>query len=209
MTDVTFSRFRPHPWHGLPLGPDPPRRVNVYVEITPFDAIKYEVDKESGYLRVDRPQRHSSTPPTLYGFIPRTYCGERIAALSADTAAGDGDPLDVCVVSERPINRAEVLLVARVVGGIRTTDRGEADDKIVAVLENDDVFGAVAELDELPPVLVARLRHYFATYKLSPGDEGGSPVTVHESYGSERAWAVVRAAAADYEYRFGDPTLHS
>ena len=208
MADRTFSLYRPHPWHGLPLGPDPPHRVNVYVEITPFDAIKYEVDKESGYLRVDRPQRHSSTPPTLYGIIPRTYCGERVAALSPGTTEGDGDPLDVCVLSERPINRSEVLLVARVVGGIRTTERGEADDKIVAVLDNDDVFGEVRELSELPPVLVVRLRHYFATYKMVPG-EGESPVTVHESYGSDHAFAVVRAAAADYEYRFGDPTMHS
>jgi inorganic pyrophosphatase len=201
MAERDFSLYRPHPWHGLSLGPDPPRRVHAYVEITPFDPIKYEVDKATGYLRVDRPQRHSSTPPTLYGFIPRTYCGDRVAALHPDADRGDGDPLDVCVLSERPIARAEVLLVARVVGGIRTSERGQADDKIVAVLDNDDVFGAARDLADLPAALVARLRHYFATYKMAPGE--ASLVAVHESYGSERAFQVVTGAIADYEERFG------
>ena len=76
-----FYRWRPHPWHGLDVGPDPPGLVHAFIEITPFDLVKYEVDKVTGYLRVDRPQRTSSQPPTLYGFIPRTYCGERVAAM--------------------------------------------------------------------------------------------------------------------------------
>jgi inorganic pyrophosphatase len=197
-----FNRFRPHPWHGLPVGPEPPARVNAYIEITPFDTVKYEVDKESGYLRVDRPQRHSSYPPLLYGFVPRTYCGERIAALSPESERGDGDPLDICVLSERPISRAEVLLQAVVVGGIRTTDRGEADDKIVAVLAGDNVWGEARDIDEIPPVLVERLRHYFGTYKMAPGEE--SKVTVREVYGRDRAWAVVEAAMADYLAAFGE-----
>ena len=68
------NHFRPHPWHGLEVGPEPPEVLNAYIEITPFDLMKYEVDKKSGYLRVDRPQRSSAQPPTLYWFIPRTYC---------------------------------------------------------------------------------------------------------------------------------------
>ena len=79
---ATFSRWRPHPWHGLPVGPEAPKVVYAYIEITPYDTVKYEVDKESGYLRVDRPQRYSSQPPTLYGFIPQTYCAERVCKLS-------------------------------------------------------------------------------------------------------------------------------
>src|SRR5688500_19605993 len=71
------SQFRPHPWHGLTIGPEPPGLLYAYIEITPYDLIKYEVDKDSGYLRVDRPQRGSSQPPALYGFIPRTYCADR------------------------------------------------------------------------------------------------------------------------------------
>jgi inorganic pyrophosphatase len=200
MTD-SFRLYRPHPWHGLSIGPDPPGRVHVYVEITPFNLIKYEVDKESGYLRLDRPQRSSSVPPAPYGFIPRTYCGPRIAKLSPETTRGDGDPLDVCVVSERPIDRAEVLLVANVVGGLRTTDRDEADDKIVAVLANDPVWGEVRDIADLPRAIVDRLQHYFATYKMSPGSE--SVVAVRELYGRERAFAVVEAAEADYREKFG------
>src|SRR5690554_2246311 len=110
-----FYRWRPHPWHGLSVGPDSPRLVHAYIEITPFDSVKYEIDKETGYLRVDRPQRSSSQPPTLYGFIPRTYCGPRVAAMSDKATVGDKDPLDICVLSERPITRAEVLVNAKVI----------------------------------------------------------------------------------------------
>jgi len=82
MKDLKFSRWRPHPWHGLDIGPNAPRVVIAYIEITPFDMIKYEIDKDSGYLMVDRPQRSSSHPPALYGFIPRTYCSTRVARLA-------------------------------------------------------------------------------------------------------------------------------
>ena len=125
-----FYRWQPHPWHGLDVGPNPPEVITAYIEITPFDVVKYEVEKTTGHLKVDRPQRGASSPPTLYGLIPRTYCGPRVAALSPETDVADGDPLDVCVVSERPINRAAVVLNARVVGGLRMIDGGEADDKI-------------------------------------------------------------------------------
>ena len=108
-----FYHWRPHPWHGLEIGPDPPTIVNAYIEISPFDLVKYEVDKVTGYLRVDRPQRTSSVPPTLYGFIPRTYCGKRVGALSEKADKADGDPLDICVVSERPRNSAGILSRSR------------------------------------------------------------------------------------------------
>jgi inorganic pyrophosphatase len=74
--------FRPHPWHGLEVGPEPPQILNACIEITPFDLVKYEVDKVSGYLRVDLPQRSSAQHPTLYGFVPRTYCDERVRKLA-------------------------------------------------------------------------------------------------------------------------------
>ena len=136
-----FYRWRPHPWHGLEVGPRAPAIVHAYIEITPFDLVKYEVDKATGYLRVDRPQRTSSHPPTLYGFIPKTYCGHRVRDLSPASTQGDGDPLDICVISERPISRGEVIVNARVVGGLQMVDGGEADDKIVAVLEVDHFWG--------------------------------------------------------------------
>ncbi|MCA8925042.1 MAG: inorganic pyrophosphatase, partial [Planctomycetes bacterium] len=168
----SYSRWRPHPWHGLSVGPDAPRVVHAYIEITPFDSVKYEVDKESGYLRVDRPQRYSSQVPTLYGFVPQTYCASRVQALSPTSSQGDGDPLDICVLAERPITRAEILVDARVIGGLRMIDGGEADDKIIAVLQNDTVFGEVRELDQAPAALIERLRHYFHTYKLDPEARG-------------------------------------
>lgn len=196
-----FSLHRPHPWHGLPAGPQLPEVVTAYIEITPYSTVKYEVDKASGFLKVDRPQRMNALPPTLYGFVPRTYCGSAVAAL-AGTARGDGDPLDICVLSERPIDRADILLNARIVGGLLMVDGGEADDKLVAVLDGDAVWGETRELDALPPALVARLRHYFETYKLEPG---GNPVRIAESYGRERAWRVLAAAQADYEAEFVSP----
>jgi inorganic pyrophosphatase len=157
-----FFRWRPHPWHGLEIGPKAPRVVTAYIEITPFDSVKYELDKVTGYLRVDRPQRGSAQPPALYGFVPRTYCGTRTAELTNGAATrGDGDPLDICVLSERPITRSDLILNATVLGGLQMIDQGEADDKIVAVLENDFVWGSCRELDELPPTLVERLAHYF------------------------------------------------
>jgi inorganic pyrophosphatase len=198
---VKHSRWRPHPWHGLEPGADAPQIVNAYIEITPFDLIKYEVDKPSGYLRVDRPQRTSSQPPALYGFIPRTYCSARVAALATACDRGDGDPLDICVLSERPIARAEIILRARVVGGLALVDRGEADDKIIAVLEGDAVWGAGRELADLPPALVERLEHYFLTYKLVPGEPPS--IRVAGRYAFEHAAAVIAAARADYEESFG------
>ena len=196
-----FYRWRPHPWHGLEVGKKPPHVVHAYIEITPFDHIKYEIDKTTGYLRVDRPQRTSSTPPALYGFIPRTYCDQHVAALSATAERGDGDPLDICVLSERPINRAEVILNARVVGGLDVNDGGEADDKIIAVLENDNVWGSANDIADLPPILVERLRHYFATYKLVPGEP--SSLVVERTYDREHALQVIEAAMRDYQEEYG------
>jgi len=197
----SYSRWRPHPWHGLEAGPNVPRIVNAYIEITPFDLMKYEVDKASGYLRVDRPQRTSSQPPSLYGFIPQTYCGERVRRLAPGCERGDGDPLDICVISERPINHSEVLLRARVVGGLKIVDRGEADDKIIAVLEGDYVWGEAQEIDDLPPALLERIEHYFSTYKLVPGEPPN--ISVAGRYGYESAAQVISAAMADYAEMFG------
>jgi inorganic pyrophosphatase len=196
-----FHQFRPHPWHGLEVGPDPPRIVTAYIEIGPLDTVKYEIDKRSGYLKVDRPQRGAAQPPTLYGFVPRTYCGAGVAALSPAADRGDGDPLDICVVSERTVTRADILLDAHVVGGLRMIDRGEADDKIVAVLKNDMFWGEADDLGALPPRLVERMVHYFTTYKQIPG--GSNVVTVASTYGREHAEKVVLASMADYVAEYG------
>ena len=199
---VPFYRWRPHPWHGLEVGPDPPSLVHAYIEITPFDVVKYEVDKTTGYLRVDRPQRTSSVPPTLYGFIPRTYCGERVKALSPRSKRGDGDPLDICVVSERPIARSEVILIAQVVGALQMLDGGEADDKVIAVLENDNFWGQVKDISDLPGILVERLEHYFSTYKMVPGRE--HTVSIEAVLGRDGAQQLISAAMQDYQEAYGN-----
>jgi inorganic pyrophosphatase len=175
--------------------------VNAYIEMTPFDLVKYEVDKVTGYLRIDRPSRASSQPPALYGFIPRTYCDRRVQELSPGSRRGDRDPLDICVISERPIDRAEVLIHARVVGGIQMIDNEEADDKIVAVLENDLVWDTANDISDLPAVIVERLQHYFETYKRIPGRQPN--IRIERTYGRDHAEDVVRAAMSDYDEGFG------
>ena len=196
----SFDRFRAHPWHGLSAGDEAPTVVEAYIEITPFDAVKYEIDKRTGYLRVDRPQGSSALPPTLYGFIPRTYCWDRVAALTPNATTGDGDPLDICVLSQQRIDRAEVVLSARVVGGIQVLDGGEADDKIVAVLQGDYVWGEAKDLHDVPEVLVERLQHYFLTYKLVPGER--NPLRIDRVYGHSHAAKVIHAAMKDYSSNF-------
>jgi inorganic pyrophosphatase len=197
----TFYRWRPHPWHGLEAGEELPGTVNAYIEMTPFDAVKYEVDKTTGYLRVDRPQLTSSMTPTLYGFIPQTYCSARVQALSPSSKCGDGDPLDICVITERAINRGEVILKARVIGGLQMVDNGEADDKIIAVLDNDQFWKTANDVDDIPPALLERLRHYFATYKLVPGQP--SDVHIEKIYNRKHALAVIEASLEDYTDQYG------
>jgi inorganic pyrophosphatase len=148
---------------------------------------------------------HVPEPPsTLHGV--REHVGEEEARelllrlRGPDAERGDLDPLDICVFSERPIDKSEIILTARVIGGFPMLDGGEADDKILAVLEGDYLWGEVRDVADLPPVLVERLRHDFLTYKLVPGET--SKVEIAEAYGAERAREVVRAAMADYDEHF-------
>lgn len=198
-----FYKWRPHPWHGLEPGNNPPELVTAYIELTPFDTVKYEVDKKTGYLRVDRPQRTTSRPPNLYGFVPRTFCGKRVAELSPQSKQGDKDPLDICVISERNINHADILLEARVVGGLQMVDGSEADDKIIAILATDYIHADARDISDLPDLIVERLRHYFLTYKMR-GDKNPSDVFISAAYGRDHAFKVVEAAMADYLAEFGD-----
>jgi len=196
-----FSQWRPHPWHGLEIGKQVPQEVNAYIELTPYDLVKYEIDKQSGYLRVDRSMKSSSQLPALYGFIPRTYCHKQVSALTSATAKADEDPLDICVYCERPVTKSEILVSARVIGGFMMIDEGEVDEKIIGVLTNDPVLINVSEVTDLPQPIVDRLLHYFATYK------SGFPYTpnveVCPIYGRNRAYEVIRAAIQDYQDAFG------
>ncbi|MGB0381213.1 MAG: inorganic pyrophosphatase [Cellvibrionales bacterium] len=203
--DEPFSAYRRHPWHGLepfPEGGAETGTVQAYIEMLPSDTVKYELDKNTGFLVVDRPQRTTATPPALYGFIPRTYCAEEVAKRCEHAEVADGDPLDICVFSERLITRADILLNARVVGGIQMIDGGEADDKIIAVLEGDNIWGGVDDITDLPPIKTERLQHYFSTYKMVPGKDVN--IRVDHVYGREEALRVIEAARADYETHYGD-----
>jgi inorganic pyrophosphatase len=172
------------------------------VELTPFDLIKYEVDKVTGYLSVDRPQLSSAVPPVIYGFIPQTLCSKRVAGLSNRVDCGDEDPLDICVISERPIRRVEVILRARVVGVIKTVDQGRADDKIIGILHNDALWNTVEDVDALPEILIQRLQHYFLTYKNFPDQD--NKISIEGFANADHACQVVEAAMQDYQERFAD-----
>lgn len=199
-----FNRWRRHPWHGLKprLDDDRPEVVQAFIEMTPLDQVKYELDKTTGFLVVDRPQRTTSQVPTLYGFIPQTYCGERVAGLCDEVEEADGDPLDICIFSERHITKSEILLRARVLGGIQMIDDGEADDKIIAILEGDNIWGKVDDITDLPAIKVERLQHYFSTYKLAPGKNVN--IKVDHVYGRDRALKVIEAAMQDYQHVYGE-----
>ncbi len=199
-----FNRYRPHPWHGLPIGDSAPDEVDAYIEMTPFDEVKYEIDKKTGYLRVDRPQGSSALPPTLYGFIPQTYCGPRVAALTPQADTGDHDPLDICVLSQQRISRAELVVPARVLGGLQVLDGGEADDKIVAVLVSDTVFDYAKELTQLPVAVINRIVHYFGTYKMDITGVKPNAIEVIGTYGAQHARDVIQASMDDYLEEYGD-----
>lgn len=196
-----------HPWHGISPGPDAPAVVTTYIEIVPTDGVKYELDKVSGHLKVDRPQRYSSLCPTLYGFVPQTYCGPEVARLCAqrtteENIRGDGDPLDICVLTERSIAHGDILVRARPIGGLRILDGHEADDKIIAVLEEDASYGGYTDLSECPKAIVDRLIHYFLSYKELPGTMPRR-VEILEQYGRDAAAEVISASQKDYADKFG------
>ncbi len=200
-------KYLPHPWHGLKPGENSPEVVNAFIEMTPADSVKYEIDKDSGFLMVDRPQKFSNIVPALYGFVPQTYCGEGVAKVCMENTGktgivGDTDPVDICVLTERNIAQGYILVPAIPIGGLRMIDKGEADDKIIAILKGDEVFGGFKDLEDCPPTLINRLKHYFLTYKQIPGEESVN-VEIPEIYGREKAYEVINQSVKDYQAEFG------
>jgi inorganic pyrophosphatase len=198
----TTSKLQAHPWHGIAPGDSAPEIVNVFIELVPSDTVKYEVDKVSGHLKLDRPQKFSNFCPAPYGFIPRTWCREQVAALAMDATGrsgivGDGDPLDICVLTERTINHGSIIMQARPIGGLRLFDHHEADDKLVAVLVEDPAYGGLRDIGEVPRPLIDRLRHYFLTYKQIP-DISERAIEITHVYDVATAHEVIRRALADY-----------
>lgn len=202
---------RAHPWHGVEIGDEAPTSLNCYIEIVPTDTVKYELDKASGILKLDRPQKYSNCCPSLYGLIPQTYCNHRVGKYCSQKTKrkgilGDGDPLDICVLAERPIVRGDFLVKAIPVGGFRLIDGDEADDKIIAVQARDLVFGDIRDISECPVNLIERLKHYFLTYKDIPSDGQKSKKIMEfiSAYGREEAHHVIELARQDYQDHFGD-----
>ncbi|CAN5538560.1 inorganic pyrophosphatase [soil metagenome] len=196
-----FRTNKAHPWHGVPIGDNAPTDVTVFIEIVPRDTVKYEVDKETGYLKIDRPQQYSNVVPANYGFIPRTYCGDGIAVMARSKTSiaisdGDNDPLDILVLSEHHIPRGDIILKATPIGGFCLIDGGEADDKIIAVLKGDKVFEQYTEISQLPKGILERFEHYFLTYKSLPDEPNICEIAY--SYGREESYKVIEAAIADY-----------
>ena len=198
-------RYKSHPWHGIDIGNSAPNEVTTFIEVVPTDTIKYEIDKISGYLRIDRPQKYSNVVPALYGFISQTYCGELVGNYCCEKTGrqdikGDGDPLDICVLTEKDITHGDIIAQAIPIGGLRMIDGNQADDKIIAVLKGDIVYGEIADIAQLPELVISRLKHYFLTYKDMPGQDRVSEIT--HIYNTEEAYQVIRHSMKDYERRF-------
>lgn len=199
-------KYKAHPWHGIHYGNNAPEVVTAFIEIIPSDTVKYEIDKESGYLMIDRPQKYSNIVPAMYGFVPKTYCMEEVALLCQKTTGhlhitGDGDPLDILVLTEKPITHGDIIVKAVPIGGLRMVDHGEADDKIIATLLDDQVYQQWNDITDLPQSIIDRLRHYFLTYKQIPQSDLPK-VEIAEIYGKEKAYEVIMASIKDYENHF-------
>jgi inorganic pyrophosphatase len=198
-------RYKSHPWHGVDIGKNAPEVVTCFIEMVRTDTVKYELDKVSGYLRIDRPNKYSNMVPALYGFVPQTFSAERVAQLSRDKTGqtsihGDGDPIDICILTEKEIVHGDILVDARPIGGLRMIDNGEADDKIIAVLNDDAVYGEYKDISDCPELILDRLMHYFLTDKDMPGKKRNCEIT--HVYGIKEAQEVIMKGTEDYQDKF-------
>jgi inorganic pyrophosphatase len=172
--------MRAHPWHDVEVGADAPKVINAIIEISRGSKAKYEVDKASGLLRLDRVLYTAFYYPINYGFIPRTY-------------AGDGDPLDILVLSQVDIEPLTIVR-AKVIGVLRMVDKG-ADDKIIAVCADDAAVNHYNDLVELPQHFTEELKHFFMRYK----DLEAADVTINNFSGTKLAYEIVEQAITDYK----------
>lgn len=198
-------RYKSHPWHGVEIGDGAPELVTCFIEMVPRDTVKYEVDKVTGYLKIDRPQKYSNTVPALYGFVPQTFSGERVADLSREKTGdkniiGDSDPIDICILTEKEITHGDILVKARPIGGFRMIDKNQADDKIIAVLNNDALYQGFEDIADVPVSVVERLKHYFLTYKDLPGNP--ADVTITHTYNKKEALELIERSIEDYKKKF-------
>ena len=210
LVELFEQKFVAHPWHGVTIGENSPNELKAYIEINPTDQIKYEIDKPSGHIFIDRPQKYSNIVPALYGFVPQTYCDNLVADFCMEKSGrtgivGDGDPLDIIVLSERNIDRGNILVDCIPVGGFRMIDGGEADDKIIAVLKDDQAYGKITNIEDVPGMVIDRVKHFFMTYKTNPNNDGSDKkVEITHTYGREEALEVIKLSNQDYLNKYGD-----
>ncbi len=200
-------RYKSHPWHGIEIGKDAPDLVSSFIEVIPSDTVKYEIDKKSGYLMIDRPQKFSNIVPAMYGFVPQTLCKKEVAKYCMEKTGrknivGDDDPLDICVLTEREVTHGNIIVPAIPIGGFRMIDGGEADDKIIAVLKNDEMYAQWNDINDIPENVLNRLKHYFLTYKQLPGEDPKCEIT--HVYGKAEAHEVIRRSYKDYQNEYGN-----
>lgn len=191
-----------HPWHGVPIGEHAPESLTAYIEMVPTDTLKLVLDIQSGHLRVDNFQRNFTLCPAPYGLIPQTYCGDSVAALSAERTnrtdlSGDQNPLDICVITEKIIPHGDILLQAIPIGGFRMIAGQKVDDKIVSVPKEDHLFGQWSDIKECPVSFIERLMQYFLSSNDKRTSENETCAITHV-YGKQEAHDVIRRSQADY-----------
>ncbi|MBF5050486.1 Inorganic pyrophosphatase [Candidatus Clavichlamydia salmonicola] len=197
---------RLHPWHGVHLSDNNLKTMNCYIEILTGDNIKFEIDKPSGILRVDRPQKYSNASPCLYGMLPKTYSGKQVAAfcgkkINREGISGDHDPIDVCVLSDNTIQQRDILVSIKILGGFRLIDNDEADDKLIGVVEGDPAYSQYQEIEELPEAILLRIEHYFLSYKESPANlknNSKRKIELIGRYGRLEALEIIQLSQQDY-----------
>ena len=170
-----------HPWHDVSPGTELPRDFQALIEIPLGSNVKYELDKPSGLLRVDRIIHSAVFYPANYGFIPQTY-------------AEDNDPLDVLVLCQEPVQPL-ALIKARAIGLMTMIDSGAVDDKIIAVATNDPEFSSYLEARDLPPHRLLVLKRFFQDYKQLEGKQ----VQVEDFRPAYAAIAAIEKALARYQ----------
>lgn len=170
-----------HPWHEVSAGKNPPELVNGIIEIPRGSRAKYEIDKESGLIKLDRVIYASMYYPLNYGFIPQTL-GE------------DGDPLDIVVLTQVSVVPL-CLIPSKVIGVMQMIDRGEADEKIIAVAEQDPSVSGISDVKDLPPHLISELRHFFENYKTLENKK----VVINDFLPREEAFKVVETSLEHYK----------
>jgi inorganic pyrophosphatase len=174
-----------HPWHGAEAGNKIPQVVNALIEIPQGSRTKYEIDKPTGLLKLDRVIYSSFHYPANYGFIPQTL-GE------------DNDPLDILVLCSQSI-QSLCLVEATVIGNMQMIDSGEKDDKIIAVATNDPSVNHISSIDEMPRHFINELRNYFEQYKVLENKQ----VQIEEFQNKEIAYQIIREAIELYRKKFG------